>query len=69
MKCPRCNQECQEVHIQQDFVTTAYGTLYQDGKTDFDLSSGYTLLDEWLNSMLTERGKYKILGCDFCLSK
>jgi len=67
MKCPKCKKETDILYIRQKFQTKAFGTLDKDGNKIFDdMEAGYTLLDEWLNNMLSEHGNPEVLGCKNC---
>jgi len=69
--CPKCktkitsdNQLC----IQQKFTATFFGYQDENGNQDMDIEAGYTLLDEWLDNMLSEDGKTQIIGCQNCIN-
>lgn len=66
MKCPKCKKEVDELYVEQKFITTIKGVKDKNGY-DYDLLAGYNLLDEWLDSMLIEKGKPKVLGCENCI--
>lgn len=68
MKCPKCKKKCEELYIQQEFTTSVLGTKYPNGKIDYDLDAGYSQLWDWLDNMLMEKGKPKIVGCNECFS-
>jgi hypothetical protein len=68
MKCPKCKKEVEEIYIEQEFTTTIKGVKNKKGiGYDYDRFAGYSLLNEWLDNMLVEKGKPKILGCENCI--
>jgi len=56
MKCLKCKKEVKKYYIQQEFTTIINGTKF-DGDYEFDFDAGYSLLNEWLDNMLTESEK------------
>lgn len=66
MKCPKCKKEAKEIYVEQEFVATIKGIKDKSGY-DYDITAGYSLLEEWLDNMLVEKRKPKILGCEHCI--
>ncbi len=67
MKCPKCKKECDEVIVEQEFTTTITGSKDDLGHIDLDIEAGYVMLSEWLDNMLSAKGKPVVLGCDNCI--
>jgi len=64
--CPKCKRKVEELIVEQEFTTTIQGTLKEEN-LDLDIEAGYTDLKEWVDNMLIEKDKLKILGCEKCL--
>lgn len=68
-KCPKCKAKIEEenrLFVQQKYSTEVQGCLDKNGEFDGDISSGYCLLDEFIEAMLSEEGKPEVYGCESC---
>ena len=66
MNCPKCKDKDVNIIVEQEYTTTIQG--YKDNIDLDDMASGWSDLYDWLENMLVEKGKQKIIGCEDCIN-
>ena len=76
IKCPKCKRIFKYggmLYAKQKYSTTITVEVSpRNGQVEQDIdniASGYTDVWDFIDSMLVEDGKYKILGCEKCFSR